>query len=105
MKILKIFAIVVGIHVFALVLIFANPGCSSTTKPQPAPSDTVTASAPTSMPISVPGASSSYAAGDAGGAASPPISFNPDAPAVAASSAGTGSLRVSPTRPGTAVAD
>ena len=35
MKILKIFGIVVGIHLFALILIFANPGCSSTTKPTP----------------------------------------------------------------------
>ena len=40
MKILKIFGIVVGIHVFALILIFANPGCSSTTKPTPALADT-----------------------------------------------------------------
>lgn len=104
MKILKIFAIVVGIHVFALVLIFANPGCSSTAKPQPAPSDTVAATAPTSTPISVPGAASTYAATDAGAGASPPISFNPDAPAVAASSSGSGSLRVSPTRPGTPAA-
>ena len=32
MKILKIFGIVVGIHVFALLLIFANPGCSSSSK-------------------------------------------------------------------------
>ena len=41
MKILKIFGIVVGIHVFALISIFANPVGSSTTKPPPAPHDTV----------------------------------------------------------------
>jgi hypothetical protein len=29
MKILKIFGIVAGIHAVALLLIFANPGCSS----------------------------------------------------------------------------
>jgi LysM repeat protein len=40
MKILKIFGVVVGIHVFALMLIFANPGCSSTNKP-PSPAETV----------------------------------------------------------------
>ena len=40
MKILKIFGVVVGIHLFALLLIFANPGCSSTSKPPPAPNIT-----------------------------------------------------------------
>ena len=40
MKILKIFGLVVGIHVAALILIFANPGCSSSTKPAPSPGDT-----------------------------------------------------------------
>ena len=29
MKILKILGIVAGLHAFALLLIFANPGCSS----------------------------------------------------------------------------
>ena len=41
MKIIRVFGIVVGIHLFALMLIFANPGCSSSSKPTPAPSDTV----------------------------------------------------------------
>lgn len=98
MKILKIFGIVVGIHVFALLLIFANPGCSSSGK-QPALTDT----AP--PPVSEPAASSSTTVTPAPAPvinAAPPasFSFNPDAPAVAA----PGFARQSPTRPGTPVA-
>lgn len=96
MKILKIFGIVAGIHLFALILIFANPGCSSTTRPPPAPSDTVSASQPpaavsypTAAPAPAPRADSS-------------ITFNPDAPAVA--SAGGSNVRFTPTRPGSPVA-
>jgi LysM repeat protein len=85
MKILKIFGIVVGIHVFALVLIFANPGCSSTTKPAPSPAQTVTKAEPAPM-VTVPIASAA------------PIAFNPDAPASA------GGVRFNPTRPNTPVA-
>jgi LysM repeat protein len=33
MKIMKVLGVVVGVHVFALILIFANPGCSSTSNP------------------------------------------------------------------------
>src|SRR5947209_4624086 len=93
MKILKIFGIVVGIHVFALILIFANPGCSSTSKPTPAPIDTVGRSEPpatVSMPMPV--------------ASNAPmsVSFNPDAPATATSS--SGGVRYTPTRPNTPVA-
>ena len=104
MKILKIFAIVVGIHVFALVLIFANPGCSSTTKPTPAPTDTVAQSPSSSAPITVP-MSGGYAGGGAASTpSSGPITFNPDAPAVAASTGAGGGGRFVPTRPGTPVA-
>ena len=39
MKILKIFGIVAGIHALAFLLILANPGCSSTSKPPPAPAN------------------------------------------------------------------
>ncbi len=97
MKILKIFGIVAGIHVFALILIFANPGCSSTTKPPPAPKDTVMqpGASPT---ITVP--NSAYGAP---APAEPPITFNPDAPATAASSSSS-TVRFTPTRPGTPVA-
>lgn len=97
MKILKIFGIVVGIHVFALILIFANPGCSTTTKSTAAPSEPVARAEPAAAPITVPSMSA------APSSSSQPISFNPDAPAVAASSSTAG--RHAPTRPGTPVAE
>lgn len=93
MKILKVFGIVVGIHVFALMLIFANPGCSSSSKP-PATTDTVTktdAPAPAITVPNIPPASEPIPAG-----------FNPDAPATAAPA--SGGIRFSPTRPNTPVA-
>lgn len=98
MKILKIFGVVVGIHLFALILIFANPGCSSTTKSKPTAADTApnTADAPK---ISVPSA----APASEPATASPVTGFNPDAPAVAAVDAAP-SVRFVPTRPGTPVA-
>ncbi len=97
MKILKIFGVVVGIHLFALILIFANPGCSSTTKPKPSVADTApkTADAPK---IVVP------AVAPAPEAAAPAVAgFNPDAPAAAVAD-GAPSVRFVPTRPGTPVA-
>ncbi|MCX6954977.1 MAG: LysM peptidoglycan-binding domain-containing protein [Verrucomicrobia bacterium] len=87
MKILKIFGIVVGIHVFALVLIFANPGCSSSAKPTPAATDTIAKADPAPAPIVVPNTAA-------------PISFNPDAPAMAAPTP----VRFTPTRPNTPAA-
>lgn len=99
MKILKIFGIVVGIHVFALVLIFANPGCSATSKPTPAPTDTVAPFA-TTPGVSLPGTSPSVYAPTTEPAA---VAFNPDAPATASGGGGTG-VRFTPTRPGTPVA-
>lgn len=102
MKILKIFGIVVGIHVFALVLIFANPGCSSTTQPPPVPTDTVAKSdvpPPVSVPLSAPAPAAPSASS---GAAAPLVNFNPDAPAVGGTSMVSGSRYV-PTRPGTPV--
>jgi LysM repeat protein len=89
MKILKVFGIVVGIHVFALILIFANPGCSAMTKSSPSPSDTVTKSDSPSPNITVPTISSTDS--------SPP----PDTSSLASVSAG---IRYSPTRPGTSAA-
>jgi len=98
MKILKVFGVVVGIHLFALILIFANPGCSSTSKSIPAPSDTISSEPPPSvsvplapMGISVPEVSPLTV----------PSNFNPDAPALAATGGG---VRFNPTRPGTPVA-
>ncbi len=103
MKILKIFGIVVGVHVFALILIFANPGCSSSTKSKPTPADTA-APVESSPVVTVPSQSTvnyepAYAADNG---ASPivaaSISFNPDA------SATSGGVRFSPTRPNTPAA-
>ena len=90
MKILKIFGIVVGIHVFALILIFANPGCSAMTKSNPAPADTAAKADPASPSITVP----NIAAGDS------TTGFDPNAPAVSVSTA----IRYSPTRPNTPAA-
>jgi LysM repeat protein len=103
MKILKIFGIVVGIHVFALILIFANPGCSSTKKTPPAA--TATTSPPEASPVaSAPSTSSSvYSSTTDSTSSVPPVSFNPNTPAGAApGSSSTG--RYAPTRPGTPVA-
>lgn len=106
MKLLKIFGIVAGIHVAALILIFANPGCSTTSK-RPAASET--ASLPDEPVVSVPNLSSDYSNDAAStqmnaySSSSPvtpaPLLFNPDAPATA-----TDSGRYSPTRPNTPVA-
>ena len=104
MKILKIFGVVVGIHLFALMLIFANPGCSSTSKPAPAPIDTVAKSEP-APGITVPGATAAVTVptGDASPVSAAPINFNPDAPALTAPGSG-GGIRFMPTRPNTAAA-
>lgn len=60
MKVLRIFGIVAAVHALAFLLIMANPGCSTKTKPQPAPAVTEAApaqmiSAPSTLqPVSVP---------------------------------------------------
>jgi LysM repeat protein len=103
MKILKIFGVVVGLHVFALMLIFVNPGCSSTSKPPPAPSDTMVgthdAGAPTVV-LPPPHAAANEVS---------PVIYAPPAagegsPVSAAPEAGANGVRFSPTRPGTAAA-
>ena len=97
MKIVKIFGVVVGIHVFALVLIFANPGCTTRTPSRPSPSETVASPAPTSAAtVSLPAASADTVAPSPVTSAS--VTFNPETPA-----ASTG-VHYSPTRPGTAEA-
>jgi len=54
MKLLKLFGIVAGLHAAALVLIFANPGCSTTSRgPRSSPHDTALGSADTPV-VSVP---------------------------------------------------
>jgi len=93
MKIIRVFGIVVGIHLFALVLIFANPGCSSTSKPAPAPADTAAAPAPAAPAANAP----LTPAPERSAISAAPIAFDPTAPAVA-------SVRYTPTRPGTPAA-
>ena len=93
MKIIRVFGVVVGIHLFALMLIFANPGCSSTSKPAPKPAETASAPAPSAPVVTVPLAG----AADASTLSAAPIGFDPAAPAVAG-------VRYSPTRPGTPAA-
>lgn len=97
MKILKIFGIVVAIHAFAFVLIFANPGCSSTNKAAPV------AAAPAAPPSPPPVVSVAPSGGDAPLILATPTSapasgFDPNAPAIASTA------RYSPTRPGTPAA-
>jgi LysM repeat protein len=94
MKILKFSGIVVGIHLFALILIFANPGCSSSTKTPPAPADTATAS--DAAAISVPGISPAPATDY-----STTNSSSSDMPVITGINAAP---RYSPTRPGSPVA-
>lgn len=92
MKILRIFGVVVGVHVFALMLIFANPGCSSTNKPPP-PSDTATTDEENSSSAS---AANDYAS---------PVSRAPESAPVDLSTASTSEgVRFSPTRPNTPAA-
>lgn len=79
MKILKILGIAAGIHALALLLIFANPGCTNTKAASADPA-----------PISSAPAQDSSAA-----AAGPVVSVPSSEPAT---------IRYSPTRPGTAVA-
>lgn len=99
MKILRVFGVVVGIHLFAFLLIFANPGCSSTGKPAPKPADTAAKNEPApviSSPVTASSSSSAspVSAAPLGAESAPAISFT------LPSSAG----RYSPTRPGTTAA-
>jgi LysM repeat protein len=116
MKILKIFGLVVGIHVFALIVIFASPGCSSTRKPPPAPIDTVPKSEPPPA-VTVPNTPVISATGVYTSPVTPapvtpapiapaPVAFDPNAAATSSSAAATGpaTVRFTPTRPGTPAA-
>jgi LysM repeat protein len=95
MKILKIFGVVVGIHAFALILIFANPGCSSSgSKSAPTASDTVILRDQGGTPSPV-----TTAANDS----SSPVSVA-SSPSATDLSATSPTIRFSPTRPGTTAA-
>ncbi len=107
MKILKIFGIVVGIHVFALILIFANPGCSSSSRRTPQPTDTLPAE--TGPTVTVPDMTPAPSATPVYDPASPVIApatpaFNPDAPATYAGSTSAPAIRFAPIRPNTPAA-
>jgi len=77
MKILKILGIAAGVHALALILIFANPGCSYTK-----------AAGPDSSPIS----------------SAPSSDGSAQAPSAAITVPDSVGIRYSPTRPGTTVA-
>lgn len=93
MKILKIFGVVVGVHVFALILIFANPGCSSAKRPTRDASETVIASGGDTSAMVAP----APATNESPVSLAPPPSFDPNAPAAPV-------VRFTPTRPGTPTA-
>lgn len=96
MKIIRVFGVVVGIHLFALMLIFANPGCSSTSKPAPTPADTAAAPTPAAPVVSLPLSGSSSLATESSITAAP-LGAEPMSSAV-------GGVRFTPTRPGTPAA-
>jgi LysM repeat protein len=96
MKIIRVFGVVVGIHLFALMLIFANPGCSSTSKPAPTPADTAAAASPAAPVVSVPLSGGSSAATESSLTAAP-LGAEPMSNAI-------GGVRFTPTRPGTPAA-
>lgn len=105
MKILNIFGVVAGLHLFALLLIFANPGCSSTAQRAPVATDTAPKPAPApviSVPTSSPAVYTSPMEPAPASAPTPAVAFNPDVPAAPAGTGG--GSRIMPTRPDSAVA-
>lgn len=93
MKIIKIFGAVLALHGLAFLLIFANPGCSSTKKaPLTADTAAVAASAPAAPMINLTAMPAAISLSPNPAAA--PAGFDPDAPAV------SGMERYSPRRPG-----
>lgn len=113
MKILKIFGIVVAVHIAAFMFVFAIPGCSSKTRRPPSPAET---KAPATEPsVSFPGGSATSASSGSLGDSSGPISngdLNPgfsaadtDSPVSPVQPAGGAPVRLfNPTRPNTPTA-
>lgn len=112
MKLLRVFGLVAGVHALALLVILANPGCSTAVKGPPVPSDTVLRSADVPAPVPAPAP-----AARAGVYVSPPESVRPvNAPvtpppagamaaaAPAPTDVSPATVRFVPTRPGTPVA-
>jgi LysM repeat protein len=100
MKILKIFGAVLAVHAVAFMLIFANPGCSSTSKPT-APVAASESAAP--AVVTAPAIATAPAPAEISPLSTAPLpagsgAFDPNAPALSAA------VRYSPTRPGTAAA-
>jgi LysM repeat protein len=104
MKILKIFGIVVGIHVFALILIFANPGCSSSSTAKARPQDAV-AAADSSPVVGVPNLNGlSYGSATESPLTTASLQDSPITAAPVSFNADASGGRYSPTRPGTPAA-
>ena len=104
MKILRIFGIVLAVHAFAFILIFANPGCSTKPQSPPTPAATVSSTGGGAPVIAVPAATESSPIRVAQLGPNPAASavpFDPNAPAISAASP---MIRYSPTRPSTAAA-
>jgi LysM repeat protein len=101
MKMLKMIGAFAAVHALAAILIFSNPGCTSTTPPATASASSDSAKSPPPSVALPPSAADSspvapaHYAGDM--SSSPSISFDPNAPAVSGP-------RYTPTRPGTAAA-
>jgi LysM repeat protein len=93
MKIVKIFGAVLALHGLAFLLIFANPGCSSTKKAPLAADSPAVAPAPEAAPMINLAAMPAVAINPTGNPAVA-AGFDPDAPAV------SGLERYSPKRPG-----
>jgi len=112
MKILKIFGIVVAVHAAAFMFVFAIPGCRSTTRRAPSPSETATASDSnkvyypgvtgysTTTPPAAEGSGPVSNADLNPGTSSGPIDFGTSPVQPTESS----SVRFNPTRPNTATA-
>ena len=99
MKILKIFGIVAGIHAFALILIFTNPGCSSTDKP-PAVAEAPAPPAAAPAPVITVPIAPAPALDPAPGGAAAAVTASP----VTADASASGITLFNPTRPGTLAA-
>ena len=101
MKILRIFGIVLAVHVFAFILIFANPGCSTKPQAAPTPADPAATASGGAPAITVPATTESSPITVAPLGPNPTASampFDPNAPAASPL------IRYSPTRPSTAAA-
>jgi LysM repeat protein len=112
MKILKIFGIVVAVHAAAFMFVFAIPGCRSTTRRAPSPSETATASDPNK--VYYPGVTGYSTTTPPTADTSGPVSNADLNPGIVSAPADFGtspvqpmessSVRFNPTRPNTATA-